>query len=391
MSNQPVREQEIFHCTIMRGGTSKAVFFKKNELPSDPVLRDKIILAVFGSPDLRQIDGLGGSDITTSKVAIIGPPTRDDADVDYNFGQVSLTSPEIGWNANCGNISSAVGPYAIDEGMVKVTEPYTTVRIHNTNTNKVLIARVRVKNGKAAVEGDYALDGVPGTGAPIELDYRLTAGSATGKLLPTGNPVDILDVPGIGKIPVSIVDIANSVCFVKAESLGITGKEARPDIIANPALMEKLEAIRSAAAVVCGFIKPGENATKLSPLRPNIAFVSPPADYEDYATGEAIRKEDVDFLARILFNQLPTETFTGTGTICASVASQIEGTVVNQVCSPRARETGQVRLGHARGVNKVDVSVKNGPDGPSVEKAVFLRTARRIMDGYVYVRRDRLV
>ena len=157
MNTQKLKEQEIFRCTIMRGGTSKGIFIKKNELPEDPALRDKIILGIFGSPDLRQIDGLGGSDITTSKVAIIGPPTRDDADVDYNFGQVQLASPEIIWNSNCGNISSAVGPYAIDEGMVKVTEPYTTVRIHNTNTNKILVAKVKVENGKAAVDGDFVL------------------------------------------------------------------------------------------------------------------------------------------------------------------------------------------------------------------------------------------
>jgi len=214
-----LREQEMFKCTIMRGGTSKAVFLKKNELPSDPVLRDKIILGIFGSPDVRQIDGLGGSDITTSKVAIIGPPTRDDADIDYNFGQVQIKLSEVVWNANCGNISSAVGPYAIDEGMVKVSEPYTTVRINNVNTKKILIAKVEVKNGKAVVDGDFTIDGVPGTGSKIELDFKNTFGAATGKLLPTGNSIDVLNVNGLGKIPVSIVDIANIICYVNAKDV----------------------------------------------------------------------------------------------------------------------------------------------------------------------------
>lgn len=382
-----MKQQQMFKCTIMRGGTSKAVFFKKNELPQDETLRDRIILSVFGSPDVRQIDGLGGSDITTSKVAIIGPSSRDDADVDYNFGQVQLNSEEIIWNANCGNISSAVGPYAIDEGFIKVTEPFTTVRIHNVNTNKILIAKVAVKDGCALVDGDYKVDGVPGTGSKIELDYKYTFGAVTGKLLPTGNVVDILDVKGVGKIPASIVDIANSVCFINAESVDMKGWEGTPDIKGNKVLMSKLEAIREAAALKCGFIKPEEKAIEASPIQPLISFVSPSVDYSDYASGKIIKKEDVDFLARVLFNQLPTDTFPGTATICVAVASQIKGTLVNQVMAKQKQE-GFVAFGHARGVNNVEVSVDNTPEGPVVNKAIFCRTARRIMDGYVYVRKS---
>ena len=265
-----------FRCTIMRGGTSKAVFLKGNELPSDPVLRDKVILAIFGSPDVRQIDGLGGSDITTSKVAVITPSSREDADIDYTFGQVQLKTAEVIWNANCGNISSAVGPYAIDEGMVKVTEPITTVRIHNTNTGKILVAEVEVEDGFAKVEGDFAIDGVPGTGSKIRLNFAGTSGASTGKLLPTGNPVDLLEVEGLGKIPVSIVDLANTVAFVEAESVGATGVEPAPDIRADKALCDRLEKVRQAAAVACGFIKPGEIALEKSPIRPIIAYVSTP-------------------------------------------------------------------------------------------------------------------
>ena len=172
-----VKEQETFKYTYMRGGTSKSVFLKKSELPEDEELRDKIIMEIFGT-DVRQIDGLGGADITTSKVAIIGPPTREDADIDYNFGQVQMGEKFIVWNSNCGNISAAVGPYAIDEGMVKVTEPITEVRIHNTNTNKILIARVPVRDGRATVSGDFVLDGVPGTAPMIELDYKNTYGES---------------------------------------------------------------------------------------------------------------------------------------------------------------------------------------------------------------------
>lgn len=385
------QEQELIHCTYMRGGTSKAVVIKKNELPEDPVLRDKIILAIFGSPDIRQIDGMGGSDITTSKVAIVGPPTRDDADVDYLFGQVQLKTDEVVWNVNCGNISSAIGPYAVDEGMVKIEEPYTYVRINNLNTQKVLIERVEIHGGKAAVDGDFSIDGVPGTGSRLELDFKNTAGAATGKLLPTGNVVDMLDVPGIGVIPVSTVDMANCISFVKAEDIGATATESTPDIRSNAELLAKLEAVRCASALNLGFVKPGENTTLVSPLRPGINFVGPPQDYVDYASGEVIHKEDMDFAARSMFNQMPTDTFGGTSTFCTIVASLIEGTVVNQVRNKEIRETGLTHFGHARGVNRVDCQVHKDENGQYVvDKAVYPRTARRIMDGYVYIKKSRI-
>ncbi|MBQ7993776.1 MAG: PrpF protein, partial [Solobacterium sp.] len=194
-----MKEQQLFRCTYMRGGTSKAVFIKKNELPVDIKERDEVIKAIF-STDERQIDGMGGADITTSKVAIVSPSNREDADVDYNFGQVQIGRDAIDWNTNCGNISSAVGPFAIDEGMVKTTDPLTEVRIYNVNTDKILVAKVETKDGRAAVHGDFVLDGVPGTGSRIELDYCRTAGAATGRLLPTGNPTDILMVDGVGEV-----------------------------------------------------------------------------------------------------------------------------------------------------------------------------------------------
>ena len=186
-------EMEALRCAIVRGGTSKGVFIMRNELPADPALRDKAILAIYGSPDLRQIDGLGGADTLTSKLAIIGPPTREGADVDYTFGQVSITDPFVDYGGNCGNISSAVGPFAIDMGLVEPVEPVTTVRIHMTNTGSILAAQVPVRNGKAAVEGDFAIDGVPGTGARITLDWSDVVGGITGRLLPTGSPKDVIE------------------------------------------------------------------------------------------------------------------------------------------------------------------------------------------------------
>lgn len=345
MRIQDMREQMSFRCTYMRGGTSKAVFFKKSDLPLDEKLRDEIIMAVFGT-DVRQIDGLGGADITTSKVAIIGPPTRPDADVDYNFGQVQMGSHKIVWTSNCGNISSAVAPYAIDEGMIKnITEPITEVRIHNTNTHKILTARVHVKDGRMQYCGDFHLDGVPGTASKIELDYKLTYGATTGKLLPTGNVVDKLMVEGFGPVQASLVDIANPTCFILAGSVGLRGDESKPELSAMKDKLELLEKIRAAAAVKMGYIDKAENALEKSTTRPMLSIVSPAKDYVDYATQKPIHAEDLDFLARVLWNQEPVDTYTGTGTICTCVAAQIEGTLVNQVCGPEPAKTGIVRFG----------------------------------------------
>lgn len=384
-------EQELVRCTYMRGGTSKAVFFKWNELPTDPELRDKVLLAVFGSPDIRQIDGMGGSDTTTSKAAIIAPSSRDDADVDYLFGQVQIKSASVKYDLNCGNISSAVGPYAIDEGMVKVTEPYTTVRIYNVNTDKVLIATVEVKDGKAKVDGDFRIDGVPGTGSRIDLDFRNTIGAITGKLLPTGNAVDVIDVEGVGKVRTSTIDFTNCISYVMAEDLGASGTESPPEIAGNPELLKKLEAIRCALALKLGFVKPGENATVLSPIQPGICMVAAPKDYKDYGSDNIVKAEDMDLVARSMFNQMPAPAFGGSATFNLVVASLIDGTLPNQVRANPARDDGFTYFGQPRGVNKVNCKVHKDENGEYVvENAVYPRTARRIFDGYVYIKKSRV-
>ena len=219
-------EQVAIRCVIMRGGTSRALFLRANDLPADPRARDAVVLALFGSPDPRQIDGLGGADILTSKVAVIGPASRGDADVDYTFGQVSIREPVVDYDINCGNISAAVGVYAIEEGYVRATDPITAVRVHNTNTGKVFVAYVPVREGRPAIEGECVVDGVPATGAEIVLDYTGTVGAATGRLLPTGRPRDVLDVPLLGRsMQVSIVDVANLCVVVAATDVGMTGTE----------------------------------------------------------------------------------------------------------------------------------------------------------------------
>lgn len=381
-------EQTSYRFTIMRGGTSKALFFKWNELPPDQVEREKTILAIFGSPDMRQIDGLGGAWEGYSKVAIIGPPSIEGADIDYTFGQVQISKAFIDWNFNCGNISAAVGPYAIDEGMVHVTEPITKVRIHMTNSHQVITANVPVRNGKSLIYGDYTVPGVPGTGARIDVNNSGLVGSSTGRLLPTGNVMDELEVEGLGKVPVSLVDIANPFVFIHADVVGATGMESRPEIEGNKELIGKLVAIRCAAAERLGFVVDRRDATEKSPSRPCLAYVHEAIDYPDYVTGQIFQAKDMDFLARNIFNNTAHETFMGTGSICTTVAAMIEGTVVNKVASERAKKTGIVRFGHPRGIIEAYIEVKKNGTEYVVEKANMGRTARRLADGLVYVRKD---
>lgn len=369
---------------IMRGGTSKGIFLKENDLPKDKEIRDKIILAIFGSPDVRQIDGLAGADSLTSKLAIIGPPSRPDADVDYTFGQVSITDNVIDYSGNCGNISSAVGPFAIDESIVRAVEPETVVRIHNTNTGKILYANVLVKDGKARVSGDCKIDGVPGTSSPIVMNFAATAGAATGKLLPTGNPVDVIETSK-GPIEASMVDCANPCVFVRAGDVNMLGTETPAEIDGNPELLALLEEIRAKACVIMGKAKTEEEASKFSPAFPMVAFVTEAADYIDFTTGNTVRKEDVDLVSRMMFMQKLHKTYPGTGTACTGAAAKIPGTIVNQVI-PHIDSIETVRIGHPAGVIPVAAEVKDG----QVLKAGIYRTARRLMEGYAFVETKRI-
>lgn len=382
-------EQMKIRAVIMRAGTSKGIFLRDVDLPKDKEERDKVILRIFGSPDIRQIDGLGGADPLSSKVAIIGPPSRPDADIDYTFGQVSYVAPTIDYSGNCGNISSGVAPFAIDEGLVKVEEPYTTVRVHNTNTNSILIERVQVVNGKAKVLGEYKIDGVPGTGAEISIDFSQTAGAKTGKLLPTGNVKDKVQVTGVGELVVSIVDAANPMVFVKAKDLGLSGIETPEEIDNNQEMLRILEEIRAKAAEKIGMVDDWTKATEKSPAFPMIAFVSPAAAYKDFTTGKEIKESDVDFVSRLMFMQIMHKTYAGTGTICTGAAARIKGTVVNEVMLEKDRGKNSVlRIGHPAGIITIDVEADNEGGSWQLKKAAISRTARRIMDGYCYIPKE---
>jgi 2-methylaconitate cis-trans-isomerase PrpF len=377
--NESANEQIRVRTVLMRGGSSKAVFLNENHVPSDTATRTRFLLALFGSPDKRQIDGLGGSDYLTSKCAIMGPPSRPDADVDYTFVQVSVENPVVSYDIACGNITTAAGLYAVEEGYVRARSPATVVRVHNTNTRKVLKITVPVQNGIPRVEGDFAIDGVPGTGAKIDLDFSDTAGAVTGKTLPTGNVRDRIESRILGRsLEVTIVDVANPCVFIPAESLGLTGAE-QPGTIPDR-LLDALEEIRAQSARIAG-IK--------SYLLPFQVIVGPAQEYANYLTRQPVSPKIMDLTARLFVERVMHKAYAGTGATCLGVAARIPGTVVHAQC-PGVDPQAPLRIGHPSGMLPIvaDVSPKDG--GWVVNEVVFSRTARRIMEGWAYVRKARL-
>lgn len=368
-----------YPCVYMRGGTSKGIFFHEKDLPEDKTLWDEIFLKVMGSPDVKQIDGMGGSVSTTSKVAVISPSSRKDVDVNYNYFQVDILIPRVDNNSNCGNISSAVGPFAIDEGLVEAVEPITIVRVLNTNTNKIIEEHVRVKDGKAMVHGDEVIKGVPGTGSRIDMYFEKPAGAVTGRLFPTGNKKDIIDVPDYESIEVTIIDCANPVVFFRAEDIGIQGTELSV-IDNNKYVMEHIQHIRGMAAKKLGFVANWEDARKVSTAIPKAVIISKPQDYIDMDS-KVVKAEQMDICVRAISVGKLHKACPMTVAVATGAAVRIEGTIANELVKPK-KDQDNIVIGHPSGVTEVDMKV----DGEEVIKGGVTRTARRIMDGYVYIR-----
>ncbi len=371
---------------FMRGGTSNAVVFNQRDLPQDKALWDEIFLAAIGSPDPngRQLDGMGGGVSSLSKVCVVGPPTRPDADIDYTFAQVQVKEAKVDYSANCGNMSSAMGPFAVDEGMVKVSGREALVRIHNTNTKKIIHALFSLDDGLAAVDGDLAIPGVSGTGSPVKLEFRDPGGATTGKLLPTGNVVDTLDVPGVGKIRASMVDAANATVWVNAKVLGLTGIELPEALESNAAVMAKLEAIRRAASVAMGITKNAEDAAKNKSV-PFIGFVSAAQDAK-MLSGAAIAAGDIDLTGRVISNGQPHRALPLTVSLCMAVAARLEGGVVNDVLRQGTSAEAPIRIGMPSGILTVAATVKQKDGRWHAEQGAFYRTQRRMFEGQVLVR-----
>ena len=366
----------------MRGGTSKGVFFHARDLPDDALLRDKILLRVIGSPDPygKQTDGMGGATSSTSKVVLISKSAHPDCDVDYNFGAVSIENPVIDWSGNCGNLTSAVGPFAISEGLVAAPrDGLAVVRIWQVNIQKRIVAHVQMAAGEVVEDGSFELDGVTFPAAEIRLEFLDLQGSA---MFPTGHKREVLDVPGVGQLDVTLINAGIPTIFMEASALGLKGTELQSDINSDAELLARAETIRAYAAVAMGVAKTPEDASLNRPHTPKLAFVAKPAAYTA-SSGKAIQTEDIDLLARIFSMGPLHHAMTGTGAVAIAVASVIPGTLVNDVLGGSPRD--MIRFGHPSGTLLVGAEAALVDDEWVVKKAIMSRTARRLMEGFVRI------
>jgi probable AcnD-accessory protein PrpF len=379
----------------MRGGSSKGVFFCKDWLPADPVLRDRILLRVIGSPDPygQQIDGMGGASSSTSKVVLLSRSARPDCDVDYLFGQVAIDKAMIDWSGNCGNLTAAVGPFAIAQGLVDGApcDGVASVRIWQANINAKIIAHVPMQDGAVVDEGEFELDGVTFPAAEIKIEFLDPGGDGdggedgAGGMFPTGSPIDMLDVPGVGAVATTMINAGNPAIFVDAATLGLTGTELQSDVNGNAELLQKAEAIRAHAAVRMGLAKTADEATQLRPHTPKLAFVAKPSAYMA-SSGKHIDPAALDISARIFSMGKLHHAMTGTGAVAIAVAAVIPGTIVNRLMTGQANQAkGTVRFGHPSGSLTVGAEAEQRDGAWVVTKAVMSRSARRLMEGVVLV------
>lgn len=371
---------------FMRGGTSNGVVFRQQDLPADRNQWDAIFLAVMGSPDAsaRQLDGMGGGISSLSKVCVVGPPTHPEADIDFTFAQVSVREACVDYHSNCGNMSSAMGPFAVDESLVEASGDQARVVIHNTNTGKLVTATFSLDDGAAAVDGPLKISGVTGSGAPVHLEFRDPGGAGTGKLLPTGKPLDVLEVPGVGRVEASLVDAANACVFIEAARAGITGAELPADLDGRTELMESLEAIRCAAGVAMGLGDHADAIRHQSPSNPKIGLVAEPRDGLDLR-GRTTPAAAGDLTARMLSMGNTHRALPLTGALCLGVAARITGTVVNRHARRGRKNEAELRILQPSGVTVVGAQVRESDGGWHASTASVYRTQRRLFEGSVLI------
>ncbi|UJB31053.1 2-methylaconitate cis-trans isomerase PrpF [Chromobacterium sp. Beijing] len=385
--------------TYMRGGTSKGVFFRLQDLPEAArrpgAARDALLLRVIGSPDPygKQIDGMGGASSSTSKTVIVSPSSRPGHDVDYLFGQVGIDKAFVDWSGNCGNLSAAVGPFAIAGGLIDPARipanGVCSVRIWQANIGKTIIAHVPITAGQVQETGDFELDGVTFPAAEIALEFLDPADEGDGDggaMFPTGQLVDTLEVPGVGVFPATLINAGIPTIFVKAADIGYSGAEPQDAINADPAALARLEAIRAHGALKMGLIETlGEIASRQH--TPKIAFVAPPADYTA-SSGKPVRAADIDLLARAMSMGKLHHAMMGTAAVAIGTAAAIPGTLVNLAAGGGKRR--MVRFGHPSGTLRVGAEARQENGAWTVTKAVMSRSARVLMEGWVRVPGDAL-
>ncbi len=363
----------VIPVVMMRGGTSKGVFVRADDLPPSGPERDSALLDLMGSPDPMQLDGLGGTHVNTSKVMIIQAGQAPGTDVEYTAVQIGTDSPIVDYSGNCGNLSAAVGAYAIDEGLVPLNEPVTVVRMLNHNTHGRVLAHVPVHQGQAAYAGDYKVDGVPGTGAPIVLEFLDPAGSVFGRLLPTGNLRDQIGTSR-GAVEVSIVDVSHPTVFVLASALGLSGNEPADALNADASLLALLEEIRGGCAVLLNVAERADEAARSSPVVPRLAIVSPPppGPHAVHVTGRTVA------MGRVI------HSYALTVAICTAAACRIKGTLPHSVASPSSGD--EISIGHPSGTITASVKLDEQAEIPVVISAAITRTARRLLKGSAFLK-----
>lgn len=365
---------------FVRGGTSKGVFFHERDLPTDPAARDDVILNVLGSPDpyQRQLNGMGGGISSLSKAVIIDKSRHSGADVDYTFAQVAVDQPVVDYSGTCGNLSSAVGPFAIDEGLVTVVDGDVCIRVYSTNSDKIYHAHFEVKNGQAVEDGDFTIPGVAGTGARVTLDYLDPGGALTGKLLPSGAVRNTITVDGLGDVDISLVDATNAVIFVAAEDLGYAATEHPDALDADPLFMGRMDEIRRKGAVLMGMANRPEDAPLAAP---KIGIVGPPQPF-DALDGTSYGPEDQDLTVRMISMERVHRAVPGTNVMGIAAAARIEGTIPFALASKGT----PLRVANPSGVIPVDADVVRHSDGAwHVNTISVYRTQRRLMEGSVLI------
>lgn len=376
-----------FRTVFMRGGTSKGCMFHREDLPKDRSQWDSIFLQAMGSPDPKQIDGLGGTVSSNNKVVVVWKSEEAGVDVEYLVGQVIVGKNQVDFKSNCGNMTAAVGPYAVEEGMVEIVEPVTTVRLLNRNTDKYISVTVPIdpETHTFAQEGDCAIAGVDGTAAELKVNFLNPAGAKTGKLLPTGKVLDRLDIPGFGNIEATILDVSNPMVLVRAEDIGMTGMELPEEINQNKEVCGLLEKIRGTAACIMGFAKDLEDATAHSPAVPKVGFFTTPKTYTDIS-GKTVNAEEMELCARVISVFKCHKACPLTSASAISVAAFLKGSVVEKtIGSPKAgQET--VRIGHPSGVMTMVPDLTEEAGEIRLSGVAVQRTARRIMEGTLYIR-----
>jgi hypothetical protein len=381
--------------TYMRGGTSKGVFFRLQDLPEAAQVpgaaRDALLLRVIGSPDPygKQIDGMGGATSSTSKTVILSKSTRPDHDVDYLFGQVSIDKAFVDWSGNCGNLSAAVGPFAISNGLVDANrvprDGIAIVRIWQANIGKTIIAHVPVTNGAVQETGDFELDGVTFPAAEVQLEFIDPAdegeGDGGGAMFPTGNLVDDLEVPGVGTLRATLINAGIPTIFVNADAIGYKGTELQDAINNDSKALAMFEAIRAHGAIRMGLISSLEEAAKRQHT-PKVAFVAKPADYVA-SSGKRIAAGDIDLLVRALSMGKLHHAMMGTAAVAIGTAAAVPGTLVNLAAGGGARNA--VRFGHPSGTLRVGAEARKVDGAWTVTKAIMSRSARVLMEGWVRI------